>query len=74
MAKTTHCAFCGKEITTGFFSGDANAVYIKYDRADCCEECYEKYHSEAKRVEKRLKVKLDNYKAATKSKKLDSLF
>lgn len=70
MAKTTTCAFCGKELTTGFFKGDDFDLYVGYDRATCCESCHEQYQGEAKRVEKRLKIKLDNYKAATKTKKL----
>lgn len=72
MAKTTNCAFCGKELTTGFFKGDALDLYVGFDSATCCEHCYDQYQKDIKRIEKRLKVKIDNYKQATKTKKLDS--
>lgn len=72
MAKTTTCAFCGKELTTGFFKGDALDLYVGYDQATCCDSCYEQYKDEIKRVEKRLKIKIANYKTATKNKKLTS--
>lgn len=72
MAKTTKCAFCGKELTTGFWNGDAQSVYVGFEQAICCEECREKYEKAVKAAEKRLKIKIANYKTATKTKKLTS--
>jgi hypothetical protein len=69
MAKTTHCAFCGKELTSGFFSGDACSLDVGgVALVDCCQECHDKYAKESKRVHKRFSVKIANYKKATKQK------
>ena len=73
MAKTTHCIFCGKEMTSGFFSGTANSIYLTdVDSVECCDDCCEKYANEAKRIKKRFTTKIENCKASTK-KKIDSL-
>lgn len=68
MAKTTNCVFCGKEMTTGFFKGDSSWISLGDEIVDCCEDCRAKYAQNAKRVEKRFGVKLENYKKATKKK------
>lgn len=69
MAKTTHCAFCGKELTSGFFSGDAYSLEIGgVAFVDCCQKCYEKYEEESARIRKRFSIKIANYKKATKQK------
>ena len=68
MAKTTHCSICGKEITTGFFSGEDYTLTVGNENITCCHDCYEQYQPEAKRIRKRFEVKLNNYKKATKQK------
>lgn len=69
MAKTTHCAFCGKELTSGFFSGDAFSLEVGgVAFVDCCQECHDKYAKESKRIQKRFSVKIANYKRAAKQK------
>jgi hypothetical protein len=69
MAKVTHCNFCNKELTTGFFGGTANSIYLTdVDSVVCCDECREKYKQEAKRVKKRFITKVDNCKASSKKK------
>ena len=74
MAKTTTCAFCGKEVTTGFFGGNAMTLTVGLNDAICCEHCYDRYQAEVSRIKDRLKVKLNNYVTATKTRKLDSQF
>lgn len=74
MAKTTTCAFCGKELTTGFFKGDAFSVSVGSHTAVCCEHCHDQYSKDLTRIEKRLKIKLNNYAAANRTRKLDSSF
>lgn len=74
MAKTTTCAFCGKEVTTGIFGGDAMTLTVDFHDAICCQDCYEQYRKDVNRIKKRLKVKLENYVIATGNRKLDSKF
>ena len=74
MAKQTHCAFCGKELTTGFFSGDATSILIGTHTVICCEHCLEQYSQKIQTHKNRLKIKLNNYQRATKTRKLDSDF
>ena len=72
MAKTTNCAFCGKELTKGFFKGNdmslevGSVIYVT-----CCEDCHDKYQENAKSSRKRFAAKLNNYKRATKKKPSD---
>lgn len=68
MAKTTNCAFCGKELTKGFFKGDSKSIFVSTYTLDCCKDCLEAYDVFAQQESKRFSVKLDNYKKATKSK------
>ena len=69
MAKTTICAFCGKEITTGFFSGEARDIAIADNvEVPCCEECYETEKKIAKAFKAHFTTKLENYKWENRSK------
>ena len=74
MAKTTTCAFCGKEVTTGFLKGDAMILSVGFHEVICCPHCYNQYMMKVDRIKKRLSVKLNNYAAATKTRKLESRF
>ena len=70
MAKTTNCAFCGKELTKGFFTGDVTTLDVGLmQNIECCEECCEKYKKIAKHVKKRFGVKCETLKKKTKKKK-----
>lgn len=67
MSKNLKCAFCGKEIVSGWFSG--TAAYIDVGTfVDCCEECHDQYKPYAKEHKERFSTKLENYKRATKKK------
>ena len=69
MAKTTNCAFCGKELTKGFFTGDVTTLDVGLmQNIECCEECCEKYKKIAKHVKKRFSVKCETLKKKTKKK------
>lgn len=70
MAKTTNCVFCGKELKSGLFRGDDYALTIGDGYVTCCEECLDTYSDDAKRHKKRLIVKLENLKRASKRKKI----
>ena len=70
MAKTTNCVFCGKELTTGFFSGSANSIHVGDGKMiDCCDDCYNTYHLDSLEA-KRFEAKLENYKKANNIRKL----
>lgn len=67
MAKIRHCVFCGKEITTGFFRGTANDLYLsEYQSVRCCDDCYEKYASKVEKIKDRFGVKVENYNISSK--------
>ena len=69
MAKTTKCQFCGKELTTGFFNGNATSIDVAPGvSVTCCESCREAKKEVAKINKERFGVKLANYKHATKRK------
>ena len=70
MAKKTNCAFCGKEITKGFFKGNDKMLDCGSVLLTCCEDCYAKYESLENARKKRFGTKLDNLKNARKVKKL----
>lgn len=58
MAKTTTCAFCGKELTTGFFNGTANSLVLHTHSVTCCDDCCN--HYDDKKTIKRFELKLQN--------------
>ena len=69
VAKVSNCTLCGKEITTGFFSGDSNSLdvgLLSYN-ITCCDECFANNKSVAKRIKKRFSTKCENL---IKSKKV----
>lgn len=69
MAKTTKCQFCGKELTTGFFNGDAASIDVASGVSiTCCEACRAEKKEIVKINRERFGVKLANYKSATKKK------
>lgn len=70
MAKTTNCALCGKEMTSGFFTGNAQTLDMGISSCNivCCEECYEKYKKTAKRIRKRFSTKCEHLRKARKAK------
>ena len=69
MAKTINCAFCGKEIKKGMFTGDAAELKIADDvTLDCCEECRAERKKMAKLLAPRFTVKLANYKWENRAK------
>ncbi len=69
MAKTTKCQFCGKELTTGFFNGNATSVDVAPGvSVTCCEACREEKKDIAKINKERFGIKLANYKQAAKKK------
>ena len=68
MAKTTNCAFCGKEITKGFFTGDDRTVDTGGGSITCCEDCYKLYHADEKKHRTRFGTKIENWKKASKRK------
>ena len=69
MAKTKECAFCGKELSAGFFTGNSTSLDVGVAVfVTCCEDCYEKYRECAKTSRKRFDVKFANYKRAAKKK------
>ena len=69
MAKTTQCQFCGKELTTGFFNGNATSVDVAPGVSiTCCEACREEKKDVAKINKERFGIKLANYKQAAKKK------
>lgn len=69
MAKTVHCVFCGKELTTGFFNGTAEELEIaELTYVPCCSECKESYAAIAEEDKERFGAKLENYKRSTGKK------
>ncbi len=69
MAKTTTCKFCNKELTKGFFNGNANSLEVApLVYVTCCDECEKELRDVAKQESERFGVKLANLKRATKSK------
>ena len=63
MAKTVTCTFCGKEITKGFLSGDAENMEIAdLVYVDLCPECAKEYKKIIKIHKERFTTKLANYK------------
>lgn len=71
MAKTVTCEFCGKELKTGFFSGDAYAISVgDLGSLNCCEHCLDTYQLSDKRERKRLEVKAANYKKTNRIRRI----
>lgn len=68
MAKVTNCGFCGKEITSGFFKGDAAYLDVGLHTLSCCEECYKKYETIYEQHKERFEVKLENLKKSKNGK------
>jgi len=70
MAKLTHCALCGKEMTNGFFSGESQTLVMSGSASNivCCEDCYRTYKKAAARVKKRFSTKCENLSRARKVK------
>ena len=69
MAKTTTCAFCGKELTTGFFKGTAIPLeFADCEFMDCCEQCLDRYDEIVGRYKKLFTVKLENYRKKNRRK------
>lgn len=69
MAKTTNCAFCGKELTKGLFNGNAEKLEIGTTLGlTCCADCLAKYKAAAEEHRERFNTKLENFKKATRKK------
>ena len=69
MAKTVHCVFCGKELTTGLFKGTSEELEIaELVYLTCCHDCKEALEETAKEERERFTTKLGNYKRATGKK------
>lgn len=68
MAKVTNCAFCGKEVTSGLFKGDAEYLNVGLRILNCCEECHKKYEAEFEQYKERFEVKLENLQKSKKGK------
>ena len=72
MAKTTTCAFCGKEITKGLFSSDSQLLALGgFETLDVCEDCKKHYEVVESQVKNRFGPKLMNYMRTNKIKKND---
>lgn len=67
MAKTAKCAFCGAEVKTGFFAGNAEMLYLGQE-IPCCESCYKTYGKEIEEREDRIKTKIENLKKSSRVK------
>jgi len=67
MAKTTKCAFCGAEVTTGLFSGTAIDLDLTQP-VPCCASCNETFGKAVVEREDRLKTKIENLKKSTRAK------
>lgn len=67
MAKTAKCAFCGTEVTTGLFTGNAEELQLTQTIV-CCESCYEKFSAAIAGKEYRIKNKIENMKRSAKIK------
>lgn len=70
MAKTVKCAFCGKEMVTGFFKGEDMALDLGDEYITCCAACHGHYALESKQERNRFKAKLSNYKKSNGKRKL----
>ena len=70
MAKTVKCAFCGKEMVSGFFKGEDNLVEMGDEYIRCCDDCYHHYHLDDRTEMRRFNVKMANFKKANKIRKL----
>lgn len=71
MAKTVKCAFCGKEMKAGLFSGEDFPLHAtEFDYITCCEHCCKAYTIGDKREIKRFSAKVENYKKITGKRKL----
>ncbi|MBR6676566.1 MAG: hypothetical protein IKL24_04460 [Clostridia bacterium] len=69
MAKTTNCCFCKKELTKGFFNGNADTLEVApLVDLTCCADCANELKKAAKAEKDRFGIKLANYKRATNSK------
>lgn len=68
MAKTTNCAFCGKELKKGFFMGEDTLLVGKELTLTCCRDCCAEQEELFRVFEPRFSVKLANLKYATKQK------
>lgn len=69
MAKSTNCAFCGKEITKGFLKGDAEYLSFNLEiGVTCCPDCEKMYGKESVSGHERFGAKIYNYKKARKIK------
>ncbi len=69
MAKTIKCEICGREVTTGFFKGEAMRLeFADCEYIDCCPECYERYKAVEKAYRPMFTAKLANYTWQTRNK------
>ena len=69
MAKTVNCAFCGKELTSGFLNGNTTSVDLDaFVSIICCEECKNKYKPTVKNNKDRFVLKYESLKKTTKKK------
>lgn len=66
MAKSTPCAFCSKEVTTGFFKGEDKLITLSTSSFVCCPECYEKYNKYVPGIRNRFVAKIENYEKSNK--------
>ncbi len=67
MAKTAKCAFCGAEVTTGLFTGNAEELQLS-QTVTCCESCHRKFSVAIAGKEYRIINKLENMKRSAKVK------
>lgn len=70
MAKTVNCAFCGKELKTGLFTGNAYSIFVGGTEITCCEHCWEAWNVLDKRESKRFDAKVANYMKANRKRRL----
>ena len=68
MAKTTNCAFCGKELKKGFWNGEDQLLDTGASTLCCCEDCYNRFNPIAKKHKKRFAIKMDSYRYAARRK------
>ena len=72
MAKITNCEICGREMTSGFFTGENEYLDTGAEMLNCCPDCCAKYRISDKKERTRFAVKLENYKKANKIRKLSN--
>lgn len=70
MAKTVKCAFCGKEMVTGFFKGEDWKVNLGGVLISCCDDCYRHFELDNKIENDRFNIKMENYKKTNKIRKI----